>query len=1307
MGAPTRAVFPHAPGGSDCFGRWPVGGQSVYASDCYGHDEPGLEPFSNLPGSGGNVTWNVTLPTDASPTQNQSDLYTAVWFGMDLTDPLAYLGQCFLELQFYPDYNALGQPQNGVWSAYAIAWEISLATGVEDACYQSNLTDGSGSLLQMNQGDDLVITMTGWQGSTAGEIISVHDLSLQLSSSLTLYNTVAGYPLDPVYLANNVQDSLPWSPGGDLPVSFAFESGHTVSDPSNSSFGGCSAGGASALDPSAPCGSYDPARWAQDTGTPWQFHPTIFFTSQTQQTASQLGFIQDFGGIAWVDPLSNGTCLGKDGSAGCSYPWFSYLGASGSLSFGATDFPGTTEDFGKYNQYFSPYAFDSAGLYFYAVQNFTPANPSGVSVTIVVQGDGSVRFLNHVVRSTTTFSELSPGSYSLNAIPGVGSFFGGYTSSGGVTIDAALTAWSSFSVTATGTISASFSTAPPPNQRVTFGAFPSNGSVSVVAGFSFAPQPMGSLVPAGVPGFGRVISQALTVAPGQTVPLAPGIYSAQALPQPGFKFTGWTSTGGVYVFAPSSNYTWFNVTGPLGHLNAHYAATPAMGTVQVFLSPRNGGAVLLNGAPVTSGNRLTLAAGAYPLIARGAAPFGFSTWTYSGSAMLTNFSSITWLQVQKGNSTVTALFGATPVVTVTTGGHGTIAINGVAVPTSVSVPVLGSSTVPIFAAPLPGQSFANWSILPANAGTFGNTTAASTTLQLHANATLNASFLPAAISTVNVSTGSGGGVRVGLATVPASATVALHLPSGVLPVTPLPLPGQTLSGWISSGGVSVQQSFVPDVYGNQVPSYTVTVRGAGSLNLTFQTQTFPVTFVPEPFLPSSVLQITLPSGIISLAPGSSVNLSANSYPARLVGGPYGSVGWWPTSNLSAVGSGTSAALTIAGSGTLYVLGAPVSYTLSPSSTVPAVAGVPSPWSVSTDDPNGPYTWQVAPDPSDPGPPVNCSPTFLTTGGPSLSVTCTNGAGSHLADVFLTDRLGNLLQCSYALDVAAVPTPTAALAGASLLFGSGAPVGFLNVTLGLTAHSPTSLNDFLEVVSVSDASTGAQLTRAAGPVGVGDPNLLVSPALPSITVALTPSDFSNGVGGLPPGTYSVAVQVYDKDLTAAGGAPLYQVSSAQSSLSIVSFGIRSPSNGTSFLAAPVTITYALAGWPAFAGALLNVSMGGTLLAMEDVRPAQAAGAGNFTIPLSQPATYTVELSVAVNATGPWYRTNVSFAIVAPPSSGSTKLTWTQIGELGGGGAVGGLLVGLLAMWLVGRRAGRPKPPPTVDTAPPGGAPPDRS
>ena len=97
-----------------------------------GHDEPDTTFLSTQPGSGGNVTWNLTLgkdpaaaPTDKTPGSDVShwfELTPAPWLSMAICDPNSYPqlpcspnsdsnapsgsypggGSAFLEMQFYP-----------------------------------------------------------------------------------------------------------------------------------------------------------------------------------------------------------------------------------------------------------------------------------------------------------------------------------------------------------------------------------------------------------------------------------------------------------------------------------------------------------------------------------------------------------------------------------------------------------------------------------------------------------------------------------------------------------------------------------------------------------------------------------------------------------------------------------------------------------------------------------------------------------------------------------------------------------------------------------------------------------------------------------------------------------------------------------------------------------------------------------------------------------------------------------------------------------------------------------------------------
>jgi hypothetical protein len=108
--------------------------EKVFGNDVYvGHDEPSLLFYSDVPGSGNNVRYNLVLPTDPSASNPlmsgksyNFELHIAPWFGMTVCDTQSYpeqlstctpdsdtnisdpaltyrtAGQAYTELQFYP-----------------------------------------------------------------------------------------------------------------------------------------------------------------------------------------------------------------------------------------------------------------------------------------------------------------------------------------------------------------------------------------------------------------------------------------------------------------------------------------------------------------------------------------------------------------------------------------------------------------------------------------------------------------------------------------------------------------------------------------------------------------------------------------------------------------------------------------------------------------------------------------------------------------------------------------------------------------------------------------------------------------------------------------------------------------------------------------------------------------------------------------------------------------------------------------------------------------------------------------------------
>jgi hypothetical protein len=100
-----------------------LNGDRAYDNGHYiGHDEPSIGFYSQVPNSGNNMQWEVTLPVERPLPATQSfENYIAFWFGLALCDPGSFpngacipdsdandpnaAGSAFLEMQFYPPGN--------------------------------------------------------------------------------------------------------------------------------------------------------------------------------------------------------------------------------------------------------------------------------------------------------------------------------------------------------------------------------------------------------------------------------------------------------------------------------------------------------------------------------------------------------------------------------------------------------------------------------------------------------------------------------------------------------------------------------------------------------------------------------------------------------------------------------------------------------------------------------------------------------------------------------------------------------------------------------------------------------------------------------------------------------------------------------------------------------------------------------------------------------------------------------------------------------------------------------------------------
>lgn len=313
-----------------------------YSAGCTGHDEPELDPVSNLPGSARDLTWTVILPTDGSNFL-VSQLGPTFWFGGTVTDPNSLFGQAFVELQFYADAIVTNcTPQGGFvltfsknsYSVCSPVWKVvpdgNSSNFKEVAAFNAMLVDSStkDKPLVMHAGDEITVHWFTTQAKD-GFHVTVTDLVTGHSGTIVLNSKHDG-PLMPAFDKQEIGNALGWGVVDDTPNSFVWEIGHTsdfAKPPARLCFPG-----------QTDCFSYDRRAWA---GTmPIEI---ISVTFANNSTAKEWAVVSDLGGKAEVNQFCS-----SYGGPFCIYPWYT-LGSSG-FHYGV-DYGDTIKDFGKANQF--------------------------------------------------------------------------------------------------------------------------------------------------------------------------------------------------------------------------------------------------------------------------------------------------------------------------------------------------------------------------------------------------------------------------------------------------------------------------------------------------------------------------------------------------------------------------------------------------------------------------------------------------------------------------------------------------------------------------------------------------------------------------------------------------------------------------------------------------------------------------------------------------------------------------------------------------------------------------------------------
>lgn len=820
---PTISGSPEAKAGASstwCLGLYPTPNIS-YTPGCYGHDEPTISYMSSAANSGTDASWWQVLPANGASLE-QGDLYATFWYGGTVADSASLNGVAFLEWQFYPlapastgagsgtnDCQAGGNfngayPNNNQWFSCVIVWEV--VGGNEQAAYAGPMDYWSGgvdstAIMEMNSGDHLYVN---YSGSTTGSgwALTVHDLNTGQFGRVVM---AGGGSVDPRGTLNPDSNVATWCQlnwGASCPgeIAWAYEIGHSL-NPS---------AGASCVPGDGTCDSYSPTAWSS-VGDNQLSLPQLGAPGATQYPL-RYGFSSSQGGLTEV----NGSA-GCPGASNCVYPWYVYQSKDYSFTFRASASTNNTYDYGNANQYSTtsnihkdwqpPYANVS-----FVVNRGTAvitANPGRINQTggAYTSGNLSSGFAEGTYQIAATAAGCAAYSQSwyfragvqyvvnINLVCGGAitnvNFFTNPATCGSVSFNAG-----TFTNGQTTTVSAgSYPVSSSPCAGYNVGTIQGSGAVSVSGGTATAVAGTGNIY-ANFTAINPKYTVSFSVLPagqgngilfngskwfnGQSSSFLAGSYAASPAPAPGYRFTGWTSSGGVGTVSGGTT----TISGA-GTLTATYVA---MDTVSFAISP----ATLCNAATTFNTTSTFLngqqgsfkGAGAqYPASAGSCAGYRFSSWTTSGGVAVTTPTTATTTATVTGNGTLTANYVAVPNFNLAFSITGicSVSLNGTTYYNGGST-TLPEGTYPIVAAACQYFVFSSWSTSSALL-TVASGSSVSTTLVLGANGTLTATFNQVAFPVhvqITPSSCSNIGVQIGTSSFTSGQTD--YLASGTYPV---------------------------------------------------------------------------------------------------------------------------------------------------------------------------------------------------------------------------------------------------------------------------------------------------------------------------------------------------------------------------------------------------------------------------------------------------------------------------------------------------------------------------------------------
>jgi hypothetical protein len=679
------------------------------------HDEVHATFSSTGGDSGDDALIPIELP--ASGGQSPASVYSDVYLGMVVKgDPSSVDGQSYAEIVFTP--SAPGS--STTWAVSVAIWSLILGTTCATGLNFS-WQNGYGCVVDDAAGASAVFPSSLPGGTWANVTFVGSATSGGAALTLTFNDST-----DP-------SQSFTWTANAGATGSYAFQPYYSVACPD-----------ACLLNWSEPFGL--------GVGIDLCSSPCFSYNASAQSESPPIvvGAPAYWGGLAYSEQYryvsfesSTGACGGVSTVASCplpalagEYPEFTFNGTS--LNFGGS-YAWTTESFGGAAHEFDAYATstDFTPMFLTNLTNSShagfvaPSAPLNVSVDAQALG---------TVHNVTLAFELPSGVFgnaSMSLVAGAASD-GTYNvtvptlgGNGPITFRAVAVDRAG-AIVDTPVIGA-------PEETVVRGPIP---TVSVLIAQS--PSSCG----------GVSINGGAVNANGTTVGLRAGTYPVRTDGCYPYRFSGWSTTGGISVVGGTGASTSVEFHSN-GTLDALWRYVVPYDTVTVDLAPSSCADIELNGSFLSSASSIQLLdGGSYPLLQNGCAGLSFGGWTVSNSANLTILG--TTLTVD-GNGTVIATFVATSgsfAVEFQTNPAwcGGIAINGVGYVSNESIHLLPGTSYPVAAAPCYGWGFAG------DALTQGGVSVSAGILRVTAAGSVEFWFYRLTLVTITTDPGACGGV---------------------------------------------------------------------------------------------------------------------------------------------------------------------------------------------------------------------------------------------------------------------------------------------------------------------------------------------------------------------------------------------------------------------------------------------------------------------------------------------------------------------------------------------------------------------